>query len=64
VQRTWEIRDIARIAETLSGVSRSAEFSAGVLALAYALNAPVQMPERREHLSLIIVDANSQEVTR
>ena len=64
MQRTWNITEIAQIAKTIAAVGPNADFAAGVYALAFALNAPVQLPERREPMPLIIVDANGQEVTR
>lgn len=44
MQRTWEIGEIGRIAETLAATGPNADFAAGVMALAYALNAPVRRP--------------------
>lgn len=63
MQRTWEIGEIGRIAETIAAVGRSAEFAAGVLALAYALNAPVRLPALREPVAVVAIDGVGQEVT-
>lgn len=55
MQRTWEVTEIGRIAQTLAVVGPSADFAAGVLALAHALNAPVRLPERRDPESAVVV---------
>ncbi len=60
MQRTWEVTEIRRIAETMAAVGRSDEFAAGVLALAYALNAPVRLELRRA--MSVIVDVPAQEL--
>lgn len=64
MQRTWEIKDIGRIAETLAAVGPNPDFAAGVCALAHALNAPVRLPERRESVAVVMIDANGREVAR
>ena len=45
-QSVWHHDDIARIAATLMAMAPSPEFAAGVMALATALGAPVQLPRQ------------------
>ena len=42
----WHKDDIGQIALTLAAVAPSEDFAAGVLALAHAVGAPVELPER------------------
>ena len=64
MQRTWEIGEIGRIAKTLATIGPTPDFAAGVLALAHALNVPVQLPERREAAVVVVLDANGREVAQ
>lgn len=52
MQRTWEIKEIARIAQTLAAVGPNPDFAAGVYALAFALNAPVKLPAQRNETAI------------
>jgi hypothetical protein len=56
----WHKSDIGQIASTLVAMAPTADFAAGVLALASALNAPVRLPERYEPQAVIEI----VEVTR
>jgi hypothetical protein len=64
MQRTWSIGEIGRIAQTLVAVGPTPDFAAGVLALAHALNAPVQLPERRESAVVVVIDDGGRELAR
>jgi hypothetical protein len=64
MQRVWSIGEIGRIAETLAVVGPTPDFAAGVLALAHALNAPVQLPKPNDIAAMTIVIDSSLEATR
>ncbi len=63
MQRAWNVNEIGRIAEAIAAVGPNADFVAGVYALAFALNAAVQLPERREPPAVVVM-IDGSEVTR
>lgn len=60
-QSVWHRDDIARIAATLMAMAPTPDFAAGVMALATALGAPVQLPRQPVNVTL---DAIAMELTR
>lgn len=58
----WHSADIRRIAEGGILLAPSWDFAEGVAWLAGQLNAPVKLPERRESVAVVVLDANGWEV--
>ena len=63
-QSTWHKRDIGQIGQTLVDMAPSLEFAAGVAALCQAVGAPVQLPERRGPVAVVVIDSDGQAVAR
>jgi hypothetical protein len=63
-QQTFDVGTIGQIAQAMIYTARSMEFAVGVAALAAALGAPVQLPERPAAMPAVVIDAPDQEVTR
>lgn len=63
-QSVWHRDDVGRIAATLIALSPSEDFAAGVMALAHAVGANVQLPPRRDVVPVIVIDAAGREVGR
>ena len=63
-QSVWHRDDIARIAATLMALSPSEDFAAGVVALAHAVGADVQLPRRRDPLPVVVTIDSGREVAR
>ena len=58
----WHVGDIRRIAEGGVILAPSWDFAMGVAWLAGQLNAPVKLPERREPVAVVVLDANGREM--
>ena len=63
-QSVWHKDDIGRIAQTLIALAPSEDFIAGVMALAHAVGANVQLPPRRDVVPVIVIEAAGREVAQ
>lgn len=55
-QSVWHKDDLAQIGATLIALAPNWDFAAGVAAMCNAVSAPVRLPERREVVTVTVIN--------